>query len=114
FAEHRSEPAHEDYLWGSPAMACALLIGRAFLARGWSMQPGDEQDIGGLPACIVERGGEREMLPCAEAWLSERAGEAMLARGLMPLLSLKNQNTARLMRFQSLAEPVTPLSGPWR
>lgn len=114
FEELPAAPAHEHYLWGNPALACALLIGRSFLANGWSMEPGDERDIGGLPACVIERDGERQLLPCAEAYLSERAGEAILARGLMPLMSLKNQNAARLMRSQSLAEPAKPLAGPWR
>ncbi|HKA43805.1 MAG TPA: type VI secretion system contractile sheath large subunit [Burkholderiales bacterium] len=114
FEELPARAAHEHYLWGNPAIACALLIGRSFLAKGWSMEVGDERDIGGLPACVLDRDGEKELLACAEAYLSERAGEAILARGLMPLLSLKNQNAACLMRFQSLAEPAQAFAGPWR
>jgi type VI secretion system protein ImpC len=105
---------HERYLWGNPALACALLIGRAFMARGWEMDPGDELEIGDLPAHIVERDGERRLQACAEAYLSERAGQAILSRGVMPLLSYRNRNAVRVMRFQSLAEPAKPLSGPWR
>jgi type VI secretion system protein ImpC len=105
---------HEAYLWGNPAMACALLIGRTFLERGWEMEPGDERDVGDLPAHVYEHDGEKRLQACAEAYLSERAGEAMLARGLMPFLSLNHQNAARLLRFQSLAEPAQALAGPWR
>jgi hypothetical protein len=46
--------------------------------------------------------------------LTERAGEAISGRGLMPLLSYKNRNAVRLMRFQSIAAPFSPLAGAWR
>lgn len=114
FEEFTAVRDHEAYLWGNPAMACALLIGRAFLERGWEMEPGDERDVGDLPAHIYEHDGEKRMQACAETYLSERTGEAMLARGLMPLLSLANHNAARLLRFQSLAQPAQALAGPWR
>jgi len=32
---------------------------------------------------------------------------------LMPLLSHKGRNSARVMRFQSIAFPAQALSGPW-
>jgi type VI secretion system protein ImpC len=116
FAFEECTPArdHEAYLWGNSAMACALLLGRTFLERGWEMEPGDERDVGDLPAHVYEHDGEKRLQACAEAYLSERAGEAMLARGLMPFLSLKNHNAVRLLRFQSLAEPAQGLAGPWR
>ncbi len=105
---------HEGYLWGNPAVACALLIGRSFTAHGWEMEPGDELEIGDLPAHTLERDGEPQLQACAEAYLTERAGQAILSRGVMPLLSYRNRNAVRVLRFQSLADPVKPLSGPWR
>ena len=105
---------HESYLWGNPALACALLIGRSFMAHGWEMEPGDELEIGDLPAHTLERDGEPQLQACAEAYLTERAGQAILSRGVMPLLSYRNRNAVRVLRFQSLADPVKPLSGPWR
>ncbi len=109
------EPAreHDAYLWGNGAIACALLIGRAFLARGWDMQPGDELDVEDLPAHTYEEDGEKHLQACAEALLSERAGQAVLERGLIPLLSYKNRNAVRVLRFQSIAEPAQTLRGPW-
>ena len=111
FEEFVSQPAHEACLWGNGALAAALLIGQAFSDKGWDMQPGDVQDIGDLPSCIVVRDGDKELQACAEAYLSEMAGEALLASGLMPLLSYKNRNAVRLMRFQSIASPPTRLAG---
>jgi type VI secretion system protein ImpC len=104
---------HDSYLWGNPALACALLIGRSFMARGWAFEPGDELDIADLPAHTLERDGERALQACAETYLTERAGQAILGRGVMPLLSYRNRNAVRVMRFQSLANPPRPLSGPW-
>ncbi len=41
-------PEHDHFLWGAGSLAAALLIGRAFSARGWDMEPGDEREIGDL------------------------------------------------------------------
>ncbi len=114
FEEMTTPPEHGHYLWGNPALACAWLIGRSFLERGWSMEPGDLLEIGDLPAHSYESEGEIELQPCAEVRLTERAAEAMMGRGLMPLMSFKNRNAVRLLRFQSIADPARPLAGPWR
>ncbi|MBI4241705.1 MAG: type VI secretion system contractile sheath large subunit [Candidatus Rokubacteria bacterium] len=113
FEEMPQSPDHEAYLWGNPAFACALLLARSFLERGWAMQPGDLLEIGDLPAHTYEEGGERRMTPCAEVFLTERAADAILSQGVMPLLSRRDSNAARLLRFQSVADPPAALSGPW-
>ena len=113
FEEFAALPNHEEFLWGNPALACTLLIGRSFQERGWQMEPGDQMDIGDLPAYSYRQAGETQLQPCAEAYLSERAGEAILARGLMALLSFKHRNAVQVMRFQSLALPAQPLAGAW-
>src|SRR5205085_2942764 len=105
---------HDSYLWANGAFACALLIGRSFSSRGWEMELGDELEIDDLPSYVFDEAGEKRLQPCAEAALGDRAGEAILEAGLMPLLSYKNRNAARLMRFQSIARPAQSLRGPWR
>jgi predicted component of type VI protein secretion system len=77
------------------------------------MRPGDEQQITDLPAYIVERDGERQLQPCAEVLMSERAAEAIGERGIMAVASYKDRAEARLVRFQSVADPPRALSGPW-
>ena len=104
-------PVHEQLLWGPGSLAAALLIGRAFIANGWSMQPGDENEVADLPAYTYSADGETVLLPCAEHLLGERAGQALLEAGLMPLMSHKHRNAATLMRFQSIAHPPQPLAG---
>lgn len=114
FEEMEHGRDHEAYLWGNPAFACARLIAEAFRENGAGMQPGDVQEIGDLPAHTTTEAGEARMQACAEAFLGERAATALLDRGLMPLLSFRDRNAARLARFQSIADPPAPLSGPWQ
>lgn len=113
FEELSSPPAHEEYLWGSPALALALLLGEAFLADGWSLRPGSAQEISGLPFALVTEDGEKHAVPCAETLFTVRAMEAVTAKGLMPLLTLKGTDTVRLATFQSIAEPYAALAGLW-
>jgi type VI secretion system protein ImpC len=113
FEELSSPPAHEEYLWGSPALALALLLGEAFLEEGWSLRPGSAQEISGLPFALVEEDGEKHAVPCAEALFTVRAMQAVTAKGLMPLLTMKGTDTVRLAIFQSIAEPHAELAGRW-
>jgi type VI secretion system protein ImpC len=113
FEETAGAPEHEHYLWGNPALACICLLGQAFAKSGWEMRPGAIRDIDGLPAHVYRRDGESHLKPCAEALLTEKAANAMLEKGLMPLLSLKDRDVIMLQRFQSLADPLAPLAGRW-
>lgn len=111
FEEFTGPPEHEHLLWGAGSLAAALLIGRAYMARGWAMEAGDEREIGDLPAYSFERDGELQLQACAEDYLGEQAGQALLGAGLMPLMSHKQRNAVTVMRFQSIAEPTAPLAG---
>jgi len=93
---------HDHALWGSGALAPALLIGQSFMDRGWGMRVGDLRDVQDLPAYVVVQDGDKRLLPCAEANLGEGAGERLLALGLMPLLSYKQRNAVRVMSFQAM------------
>jgi type VI secretion system protein ImpC len=113
FEEMPQAPAHEAYLWGSPAVACACLIGQAFNRRSWQMHPGLVSEVDGLPVHTYRQGSESLMTPPAETWLTDRAAERIADEGVMPLASSKNGDSALLMRFQSVADPPAPLAGPW-
>lgn len=109
FEELVGRPAHEDFLWGNPGLALALLLGRAFGARGWDFEPGDERQIDELPAFSFEVDGEPQLQACAEHFLGDQAGQALLAAGLMPVLSHKHRNAVTVMRFQTIADPASAL-----
>jgi len=114
FEELPDPRGQEAFLWGNPATVCAMLMGASFTERGWSMEPGDLLELDDLPVYVYKEEGESRLLPCAEVCLSERAADAILSRGIMPLLSYKNRGTVRVARFQSLADPPAALSGVWK
>lgn len=114
FEEMAAAENHESLLWGSPAIACALLLGRSFAENGWDMEPGVGLDIDDLPAHTFTEDGETRLKPCAEVLLSHRAAESIMARGVMPVLSHRDRNAVRFVRIQSIADPPARLSGPWR
>ena len=113
FEEMPAVPEHERYLWGHPALACAYLLGDAFTRHGWDFRPGASHTIDGLPLHNFRSEGQPEVKPCAEVWLTEDAAEALLDAGFIPLASIKDTDRVRVIRFQSVAAPATPLAGRW-
>jgi type VI secretion system protein ImpC len=110
FEEMVGEPVLEELLWGNGALAAALLVGKAFTARGWEMEPGDEREIGNLPLYTFVRDGEREMQPCAERALTETDVNTLLKAGLMPIASRRDRNAIVAVRFQSISDPPAALA----
>ncbi len=105
--------SHEGFLWLNPTLSCARLLAQSFALGGWDMSPDDHTNIEGLPAYTYQQDGEKKMLPCAELLLPERSAEAILGLGIMPIVSFRSRDMARLLRFQSIADPVSALAGPW-
>ncbi len=101
------------YLWGNPAFLCAYLLGDQFTQSGWGFTPGGGYDVGDLPTHTYKTDGESCMTPCAEAWLTDRGADQILAAGYMPMLSIQGRDAVRVVRFQSLADPVRNLAGRW-
>ncbi len=104
FEEMPTPPLHDAYLWGSPAFACALLLGQAHAEAGPSMPPGEHQTLPDLPSHTWADGGATMVTPSSEVTLSERAVEAILGRGLIPLVSIVRENLVRVVRLQPLGE----------
>ena len=102
FEELPGDPPHEGYLWGNPAILGGYLLAAAFQAEGWEMQTSSYGEVGDLPVLKFRQDGEVMVKPCAEAWLSDRAGEAISKRGLTPILSVKGRDMVRLAGLQSL------------
>jgi type VI secretion system protein ImpC len=114
FEEFGPTPEHESYLWGNPAFACVYLLGEAFNRAGWDMRPGLVGEIDGLPLHVYKEDGESKVKPCAEVLMTEQTAEALLENGIMPLATLRDRDTVRLIRFESIADPLAPLAGRWR
>ena len=81
FEELSSPPDHEEFLWGSPALATALLLGQAFEESGWNLRPGSVQEIQDLPVAVYEEDGETVAKPCAEVLLTVRAARRRSGTG---------------------------------
>jgi type VI secretion system protein ImpC len=113
FQELPGQPVHEQYLWGNPSFACTYLLAQSFIREGWSFQQGQVMDIEGMPLHVYKEQGESVVKPCAEVVLTEKAAEKILDKGLLLLLSYRNQDVIRLARFQSLADPPANLAGKW-
>jgi len=114
FEEFSPLAGHEQYLWGNSAVICVCLLAEAFREFGWAFTGGLGQDLAGLPMHIYTSDGEKRTTPCAETILTERAMEVLIDKGLMPVLSIKGRDAVLVPRFQSIADPLAPLAGPWR
>ncbi len=114
FEESSVPPAHEEYLWGNPALAVVSLLGQSFSEQGWEMIPGTIQDLVNLPLHLYKEQGESAATPCAETLLTYDAADLLMEWGLMPLASMKDRDMARLACFSSLADPPCGLAGRWR
>lgn len=110
FEELPGVPEHEHFLWGPASLATTLLIGRSFRARGWDMEPGDEREIGDMPAFTFDRDGETELQACAERYLTESETRTLLNAGVIPIASRRDTNGIVAIRFQSLADPPAGLA----
>jgi type VI secretion system protein ImpC len=113
FEELPEHPSHAHFLWGSPAAACACLLGEAFMRNGWDLRPGGLGLLDRRPVWHAGEGADREMVPGAEVWLTDTAVERLLERGLTPLVSIKGRDAIAIARLQSVAHPPGPLRGPW-
>ena len=113
FEEFCGQPAHREYLWGNPAFFVALMLGKSFEEGGWEMRPGSRSQIENLPLHTYRIGGDLTVKPCAEVLLTEESVEYIIDRGLIPLICYKGRDSARVGRFQSIADPPRPLRGRW-
>jgi type VI secretion system protein ImpC len=109
FTEVSEPPAHDDFLWGHPALAVALLIGDAFAEGGGPMS----LELGGLPLHFYGQDGAVVAQPCAETLLNDRVAMRIMESGVMPLLSQKNGDAVRLVALRSIAAPAAELAGCW-
>lgn len=112
FEECAEQPNHSDYLWCSPAFAAALVLGQSFSESGWTMQPGEIDEVDNLPLCFGEDDyGDPIQLACTELWLSNRAAEKIRNVGIIPVMSVKAQAVIRVGNLLSLNH--SPLFGGW-
>ncbi len=114
FEEFSPLAGHDQYLWGNSVALCACLLAEAFGDFGWNLTSGLRSELTGIPTHAYESDGTKQITPCAEAILADRAAEVLIAKGLMPVLSIKGRDAVCMPRFRSIADPPAALAGPWQ
>lgn len=104
---------HANYLWANPAFGCAVLLGQSFTKEGWKMRPDANRTLSGLPLHTYTSDGETQLKPCAEVLMKDKDAEYLMEQGIMPLATMKGQDAALLVRFQSISDPVRALAAKW-
>lgn len=113
FEELGVEPRTADYLWGNGAFLVGLLIAQSWMRSGSDFQLGEVSTVDRLPLHVYERDGESRAQPCGEVLLSDTAAERVIEQGVMPLVSVRDQDEVSVPRFTSLALDGAPLAGRW-
>ncbi|MDF1718412.1 MAG: type VI secretion system contractile sheath large subunit, partial [Antarcticimicrobium sp.] len=99
-------------LWANPAVLAAILLARSFRKNGPSLGLGSVMSLGEMPYhYVTDRYGDQVALPCTERNLTQSRVEFVMARGFMPVVSIKGRDEVRLASFQSLAGG--DILGPW-
>lgn len=104
---------HDNYLWANSCFAVAQLLAANYSEFGWQFENRFIQDIEGLPLHMFKEGGVSHYQPCAEVQLSQSAADKLAEYGLMPLVSFKNMDRIRLVRFRAVSERDAELKGMW-
>jgi type VI secretion system protein ImpC len=111
FEEMPADRPHQAYLWGGGAPALALLAGQAFQQGGWAMDLADALDLDDLPSHVYTEDGERHQQPVGRR-PDERGGRPGAARTRADAAAeLPQPPAARLLRWQSVAQPAQALRG---
>lgn len=95
---------HAAFLWGAPTLAATVLIARSFRDGGWDTSLSAHLIYDDLPLVTFDAGGMPEMKPCAEVAFTERAGDALLTAGIVPVMAIRHQNAVRLPGFRTIAQ----------
>lgn len=99
----------DDLAWANPVFACGAMLGQSWLDYG---EADARRELDGMLSFSWREGGEARFQPAGEVALTDRAVEAILERGLIPVMTSKHGGEVRIPRFQSLAYPPLPLEFP--
>ena len=104
FEEQPPTPVHEAFLWGNPAMPYAVAVARALDPEG---ADANVLAIDGLPAFVYTTEDGPTLQPPAEVALTDRAVEAIQARGLLPLISARDRVAVQLVEPYAVTQGAT-------
>ncbi|MBY6003060.1 type VI secretion system contractile sheath large subunit [Salipiger bermudensis] len=112
FEEFSLREGLHGMLWANPAVLSATLLAASVAKSGKNMRLGEIMSLGDMPVHVMtDAHGDQVALPCTERLLTTCSMAEVVARGFMPLLSIKGRNEVRQGSFQALGGDM--LAGPW-
>nr|WP_321527110.1 type VI secretion system contractile sheath small subunit [uncultured Cohaesibacter sp.] len=112
FEEFNLRSGLKGMLWANPVILSAILMAKTVSSMGKSMELGKIMSLDDMPVHTMnDQYGDQIALPCTERLLNTRTMADVVARGFIPLLSIKGRNEVRQGSFQALSG--TMLAGPW-
>jgi pilus assembly protein FimV len=112
FEEFTPHEGLSGMLWANPVALVAIILAQSFRKNGMAMGLGQVMTLGEIPFHYVkDQYGDQVALPCTERNLTQAKTQTAIARGLMPVISVKGRDEVRLGSFQSLAGET--VLGPW-
>ncbi|MEM6933261.1 MAG: type VI secretion system contractile sheath large subunit, partial [Pseudomonadota bacterium] len=112
FEEFTLREGLKGMLWANPVVLVAILMAETARTTGKKMELGKIMSLGDMPFhFMTDEYGDQVGLPCTERLLNTTTAAEVVARGFMPVLSMKGQNQVRLGSFQSLGKGQ--IAGVW-
>ena len=112
FEEFTLRDGLRGMLWGNAVVLSAVLLAQTAAQGGRDMRLGAVMTASDMPFhFMTDQHGDQVALPCTERLLTTTTMAHVVARGFMPLLSIKGRNEVRQGSFQALG--AAELEGPW-
>ena len=109
FDELPCDPVHESFLWGHPGILFGCVVIDALQAGVVAEGEFSGGEVSDLPVHKFTEDGEIVVKSYAEVWLTDRAADRLLDKGILPIVPVKNQNLVRLNHLRSIAHKPTAL-----
>lgn len=100
FEECSVTPQTNELLWGNPAFICA----RVLIKTSQGHKNEDQAYFGDVPAFTFDHNGEHILQPGTEILLNETQANALLAKGITPLIGFRQRQGIRLVSISTLSE----------
>ncbi len=100
FEECAEVPAQDELLWGNPALLCV----RALIKMTQEESADNPLFISDVPAFSYILGDEPVLQPGTEALLNESQVNALLSKGLTPLIGFRQRQGVQLSTISTLAD----------
>ena len=104
---------HERLAWRPAVLDAVALLAQGHAQDGLALQLDEHLLVDDLPAFVDRSGDQARLQAGAECYLSERQVAALVALGVMPLVSDRGLPQARLAGWRSVAADGAPLAGAW-